>query len=74
MTAILKVDTSVPAYRGFRIREPESSDLVLLHLDLPDRSGLELCRALRAVGSGIDVLVVTSARDLAPVRSRCPSE
>lgn len=44
-------------------------DLLLLDLHLPDMPGLELCRALRAAGSGTDVLVVTSARDLAVVRS-----
>jgi response regulator of citrate/malate metabolism len=43
-------------------------DLVLLDLNLPDRHGLEVARALRAAGSGTDVLAVTSARDIAMVR------
>jgi response regulator of citrate/malate metabolism len=44
-------------------------DLVLLDLNLPDMFGLELCRSLRAAGIATDVLVVTSARDLAVVRA-----
>src|SRR4051794_28876460 len=44
-------------------------DLVLLDLNLPDKNGLELCRALRAAGSDTDILVVTSARELALVRA-----
>jgi len=44
-------------------------DLVLLDLNLPDRNGLDLCRALRAAGTNVDVLVVSSARDLATVRA-----
>ena len=44
-------------------------DLVLLDLNLPDKHGLEVCRALRAAGSGTDVLAVTSARDIAMVRA-----
>ncbi len=44
-------------------------DLVLLDFRLPDLHGLEVCRALRAAGSNVDVLAVTSARDLAAVRT-----
>ncbi|BCJ48751.1 transcriptional regulatory protein [Actinoplanes sp. NBRC 14428] len=45
-----------------------SVDLVLLDLNLPDKHGLEIARALRAAGSGTDVLAVTSARDITMVR------
>ncbi|MEU8820255.1 response regulator [Actinoplanes sp. NPDC048796] len=44
-------------------------DLILLDLHLPDMFGLDLCRSLRGAGLTTDVLVVTSARDLAVVRS-----
>ncbi|MGK5443704.1 response regulator transcription factor [Micromonospora sp. URMC 105] len=44
-------------------------DLVLLDFRLPDVHGLDVCRALRAAGSSVDVLAVTSARDLAVVRT-----
>ncbi|MFG2051829.1 response regulator [Micromonospora sp. NPDC048935] len=44
-------------------------DLVLLDFRLPDLHGLDVCRALRAAGSDVDVLAVTSARDLAVVRT-----
>ncbi|GAA3547924.1 response regulator [Nonomuraea rosea] len=44
-------------------------DLILLDLYLPDMHGLEVCRAVRASGLMCDVIAVTSARDLAMVRS-----
>ncbi|SDT51065.1 response regulator [Actinoplanes derwentensis] len=43
-------------------------DLVLLDLNLPDKHGLEIARALRSAGSGTDVLAVTSNRDIAMIR------
>ncbi|MEC4018444.1 response regulator [Streptomyces sp. H27-D2] len=43
-------------------------DLLLLDLYLPDGHGLQLVRSLRASGRAIDVIAVTSARDLAVVR------
>jgi len=44
-------------------------DLILLDFYLPDMTGLEVCRALRAKGIGVDVIAVTSARDLEIVRA-----
>ncbi|WP_127502104.1 response regulator [Actinoplanes solisilvae] len=57
------------AQRAMATLRSTAVDLVLLDLNLPDMNGLELTRALRAAGIGTDVLVVTSARDLAMVRS-----
>lgn len=44
-------------------------DLVLLDMNLPDTHGVELCRLLRAARVDVDVLAVTSARELATVRA-----
>ncbi len=44
-------------------------DLVLLDFYLPDMGGLDVCRALRARGRLVDVIAVTSARDVEVVRA-----
>jgi response regulator of citrate/malate metabolism len=44
-------------------------DLLLLDQYLPDGTGLDLCRTLRARGLMVEVIMVTSARDLAVVRA-----
>ncbi|SHF46328.1 Response regulator of citrate/malate metabolism [Jatrophihabitans endophyticus] len=54
------------ALRHVRDRAP---DLVLLDFNLPDLHGLDVCRALRGAGTRVDVIAVTSTRDLAAVRS-----
>lgn len=43
-------------------------DLILLDLHLPDGHGLNLLRQIRAAGHHLDVIAVTSARDLDVVR------
>jgi response regulator of citrate/malate metabolism len=44
-------------------------DLVLLDVYLPDMTGLEILRRLRAGGSGVDVIVISAARDVDSIRS-----
>ncbi|MFW5474414.1 response regulator [Knoellia sp. CPCC 206450] len=44
-------------------------DVVLLDMNLPDRHGLEVVRAMRAAGHAADVIAVSSARDLEIMRS-----
>jgi Response regulator of citrate/malate metabolism len=44
-------------------------DLVLLDVNLPDLSGLEVLRRMRAAGHTTDVIMVTRARDLAVVQA-----
>jgi response regulator of citrate/malate metabolism len=59
---------AMTAREAMRLLRAEPIDLVLLDLNLPDKHGLEIARALRAAGSGTDVLAVTSNRDLAMIR------
>lgn len=54
---------------AMRFVEREPVDLLLLDFYLPDSHGLALLRALRAAGKSIDVIAVTSARDLAVVNA-----
>lgn len=48
-------------------------DLVLLDLGLPDGSGVQVCAALKGLTRSPDVIAITSARDLAVVRSAVAS-
>jgi len=54
---------------ALRFCERTPVDVVLLDFYLPDTHGLTVCRALRAGGRDVDVIAVTSARDLAVIRS-----
>ncbi|WP_156727617.1 response regulator [Streptomyces apocyni] len=44
-------------------------DVILLDFYLPDMTGLDVCRTLRARGHLTDIIAVTSARDVGTVRS-----
>ena len=54
---------------ALRIVKTGQVDVILLDLNLPDLHGLEVCRALRAGRAEVDVIAVTSTRDLAAVRA-----
>jgi response regulator of citrate/malate metabolism len=54
---------------AMRFVEQHQIDLLLLDLYLPDVHGLQICRALRAANHAIDVIAVTSARDLQMVKA-----
>ncbi|GAA3598615.1 response regulator [Kineosporia mesophila] len=58
-------NTGADMLRQTQITGPE---LILLDLNLPDASGLELCRILRARNSTADIMVITSSRNLLLVR------
>lgn len=63
------VDVARTGADALRVLAAREVDLVLLDVYLPDMTGLDLCRTLRARGDTVDVIAVTSARDLPTVRA-----
>src|SRR6476661_10726661 len=63
---VATVGTSQAALKTLQDKE---IDVVLLDMNLPDRHGLDVVRAMRAAGHRADVIAVTSARDLEVVRA-----
>ncbi|NDL55534.1 response regulator [Phytoactinopolyspora mesophila] len=54
---------------ALRFPRLDDVDLVLLDFYLPDMTGLDVCRTLRAHGRTVDIIAVTSAHDIEIVRS-----
>jgi response regulator of citrate/malate metabolism len=63
---VATVGTSQAALKAL---QDKHIDVVLLDMNLPDRHGLDVVRAMRAAGHRADVIAVTSARDLEVVRA-----
>jgi response regulator of citrate/malate metabolism len=53
---------------ALRLAGALAPDLVLLDIYLPDLSGLEVCRRLRAANNLVDVIAVTAARDVDTIK------
>lgn len=47
---------------GLELAVSQSFDLIILDLMLPGQNGLEICRKLRELGSGIPILMLTARR------------
>lgn len=50
------------------LERPDAFDLVLLDITMPDGSGLDVLRALRARSAAVDVIAITGVRDADTVR------
>ena len=61
------VETASTATEGLELAEDAALDAVILDIGLPDRSGLEVARSLRAGGSSVPILMLT-ARDAVSAR------
>jgi response regulator of citrate/malate metabolism len=61
--------TAATSHEALRALQSTEVDVVLLDMNLPDRHGLDVIRAMRAGGHRADVIAVTSARDLEVVRA-----
>jgi response regulator of citrate/malate metabolism len=72
---VARVDGFVPvatvgtSQAALKALQDKQIDVVLLDMNLPDRHGLDVVRAMRAAGHRADVIAVTSARDLDVVRA-----
>ncbi|MET3805902.1 response regulator of citrate/malate metabolism [Nakamurella sp. UYEF19] len=71
--AVASAVTAAAAIRRLSQTDGPVIDLILLDMNLPDRHGLEIIRALRAGRHPADVIAVTSARELETVRAAISS-
>ena len=56
------VDTAADAAEGFDKATSLPFDLIILDLMLPDRSGLDVCRAIRETGIATSLIVLSARR------------
>lgn len=54
--------------QALKILETDAIDLVLVDIFMPGMNGLEMLKKIREAGHGVDVIMVTAARDTASVK------
>ncbi len=54
------VESASTATEGLELAEDAALDAVILDIGLPDRSGLDVARTLRAKGSTVPILMLTA--------------
>jgi two-component system copper resistance phosphate regulon response regulator CusR len=64
-----QVDAAATGARGLELVDASSYDLLILDVMLPDTDGFEVCRAVRAAGHSVPILML-SARSLVEDRVR----
>ncbi|WP_144795128.1 response regulator [Kocuria palustris] len=69
--AVGRAATAAEALRAVRSlrRDGRPADLLLLDVNLPDATGIDVARHLRAAGEDVDILAVTAHRNAETVRA-----
>jgi response regulator of citrate/malate metabolism len=63
------VGIALSGQQAMQLLKTTGVDLILLDFNLPDMHGLDLCRTLRSSRFEVDIIAVTSTRDLSAVRA-----
>lgn len=58
------VDTASTGEEGLARALTGSQDIIILDLSLPDKSGLEVCQAIRSAGIGTPIIILTGVGDV----------
>jgi DNA-binding response OmpR family regulator len=62
-----KVEVAHDGLEGLRMAEQSDADLIVLDLNLPRVTGLDVCRRLRASGIEVPIVMVSSTHDVVDV-------
>jgi DNA-binding response OmpR family regulator len=62
-----QVEVATDGVEGLRMAEQSDADLILLDLNLPRLTGLDVCRRLRSAGIEVPIVMVSCNRDVVDV-------
>jgi two-component system alkaline phosphatase synthesis response regulator PhoP len=61
------VQVATDGFEGLRLAEQSDADLIVLDLNLPRLTGLDVCRRIRAAGIEVPILMVSANHDVVDV-------